>query len=54
MRIGVISRDTRETKIYLKLELDGQGLHAVDTGVGFLNHMLDMFAVHAGVDLTVR
>ena len=54
MRIGVISRDTRETKIYLKLELDGQGLHAVDTGVGFLNHMLELFAVHAGVDLTVR
>lgn len=54
MRIGVISRDTRETKIYLKLELDGQGLHGVDTGVGFLNHMLELFAVHAGVDLTVR
>ncbi len=54
MRQGVISRDTRETKIYLKLELDGEGLCAVDTGVGFLNHMLELFAVHARVDLTVR
>lgn len=54
MRQGVISRDTRETKIYLKLELDGEGCHAVDTGVGFLNHMLELFAVHARVDLTVR
>lgn len=54
MRQGVISRDTRETKIYLKLDLDGDGRHAVDTGVGFLNHMLELFAVHARVDLTVR
>ena len=54
MRVGVMTRDTRETKIYLKLELDGEGLHAVDTGVGFLNHMLELFSVHAGVDLTVR
>lgn len=54
MRAGVVTRDTRETKIYLKLELDGEGLHAVDTGVGFLNHMLELFSVHAGADLTVR
>ena len=54
MRQGVISRDTRDTNIYLKLELDGEGLCAVDTGVGFLNHMLELFAVHARVDLTVR
>ena len=54
MRAGVVSRDTRETKIYLKLELDGEGRHAVDTGVGFLNHMLELFSVHARADLTVR
>ena len=54
MRTAEISRDTRETKIYLKIDLDGKGRVSADTGVGFLNHMLELFGVHAGIDLTVR
>ena len=54
MRPAEISRDTRETKIYLKIDLDGKGRVSVDTGVGFFNHMLELFGVHSGVDLTVR
>lgn len=54
MRTAEISRDTRETKIYLKIDLDGKGRVSADTGVGFLNHMLELFGVHARIDLTVR
>ncbi len=54
MRTAEISRDTRETKIYLKIDLDGKGRVSADTGVGILNHMLELFGVHAGIDLTVR
>ena len=54
MRSAEITRDTRETKIYLKLDLDGSGRCDVDTGVGFFNHMLELFSVHSGADLTVR
>ena len=54
MRTAEISRDTRETKIYLKLDLDGKGRPSVATGVGFLDHMLELFSVHAGIDLMVR
>ena len=54
MRTAEISRDTRETRIYVKLDLDGKGHVSVDTGVGFFNHMLELFGVHSGLDLTVR
>lgn len=54
MRKAEISRETRETKIKLSLDLDGNGTRSVDTGVGFLNHMLELFSVHAGVDLAVK
>ena len=54
MRIAEISRKTRETEIRLVLELDGTGKVSVDTGVGFLNHMLELLGVHAGMDLAVR
>jgi imidazoleglycerol-phosphate dehydratase len=48
-----IVRKTRETDIRLSLRLDGQGRAEVSTGVGFLDHMLELFARHALVDLTV-
>ena len=44
---------TRETDIRLKLDLDGQGRAEVATGIGFLDHMLELFARHSLVDLTV-
>ena len=54
MRVSEISRNTAETKIQLKLNLDGTGKADIDTGVGFLNHMLTLFAAHGKFDLTVR
>ena len=53
MRISEINRNTAETKISLKLNLDGTGKTNIDTGVGFLNHMLTLFAAHGKFDLTV-
>jgi len=46
MRSSEISRKTAETDIYLKLELDGSGKSEIATGVGFLDHMLTLFAAH--------
>lgn len=54
MRTAQIVRETRETKIRLQLDLDGKGCNSVDTGIGFLNHMLELFSVHSGIDLTVK
>ena len=53
MRTSEITRNTAETKIQLKLNLDGMGKSSVDTGVGFLNHMLTLFAAHGKFDLTI-
>ena len=53
MRTAVISRDTRETQIRLELDLDGTGVCSIDSGVGFLDHMLELFARHGDVDLTL-
>ena len=54
MRQATIERKTRETDICLSLNIDGAGKAEIDTGVGFLNHMLELFAFHSGFDLTVR
>ncbi len=53
MRNSKISRDTAETKITLELELDGSGKSDIHTGVGFLDHMLTLFAKHGHFDLSV-
>lgn len=54
MRVSEITRKTGETDIYVKLCLDGTGVSDVKSGCGFLDHMLTLFAKHAGFDLTVR
>lgn len=54
MRTGEINRKTAETDIRLKLDLDGSGKSAIDTGVGFLDHMLTLFASHGRFDLTIQ
>lgn len=54
MRTAEITRNTAETNISLKVNLDGTGKTEVGTGVGFLNHMLTLFAVHGKFDLEVR
>ena len=53
MRTAEIKRKTAETDITLTLNLDGQGVSTVDTGCGFLDHMLTLFARHGRFDLTV-
>ena len=53
MRTASIQRKTGETEISLALNLDGTGRAEVDTGVGFLNHMLELFARHGDFDLTL-
>ena len=54
MRTYEITRKTAETDIQLSLNLDGTGKSTVNTGCGFLNHMLTLFAAHGKFDLTVR
>lgn len=54
MRSATIERKTRETDIKITIGLDGTGKYDIDTGIGFLNHMLESFAKHASLDLTVR
>lgn len=53
MRQAEISRKTNETDIKLTLNLDGNGVSKIDTGCGFLNHMLELFARHSRYDLEV-
>lgn len=53
MRRKKIVRDTKETQIVLALEIDGTGAYEIDTGVGFLDHMLELFARHGRFDLAV-
>ncbi len=53
-RTAHIARRTRETNIELELNLDGQGLAEIRTGVGFFDHMLELFTRHAVIDLRVR
>ena len=54
MRTSQISRKTAETDIRLSLNLDGDGTSKIDTGCGFLDHMLTLFARHGRFDLTVE
>ena len=54
MRTAKVERNTNETQITIELDLDGSGQHDIDTGVGFLDHMLTHIAVHGLFDLTVK
>ena len=54
MRIADIKRKTAETDIALSLNLDGSGKGNIDTGCGFLDHMLTLFSKHAHYDLSVK
>lgn len=53
MRTGRVTRKTGETDVRIELNLDGTGTAEIDTGVGFLNHMLELFTRHGRFDLTV-
>ena len=54
MRTSEINRKTAETDIALRLNIDGVGENKIDTGCGFLDHMLTLFSRHARFDLTVK
>ena len=54
MRSATIKRETTETNIKLRLALDGRGRYKVDTGIRFLDHMLELLARHATFDLTLN
>ena len=53
-RSAAISRKTAETEIELSINLDGSGQHTIDTGIGFFDHMLTLFARHGLFDLNVQ
>ena len=53
MRTAKIIRDTAETKIKLSLSLDGKGESSINSGCGFMDHMLTLFTHHGGFDLTL-
>ena len=52
-RTAELERETKETRIRIKLNLDGSGSYKVDTGIGFFDHMLTLMAVHGQLDLEV-
>ncbi len=54
MRQAEISRNTLETQITVRLDLDGSGKSKLDTGIGFFDHMLDQIARHGMIDLEVK
>ena len=54
MRTATIDRKTKETRITATVELDGTGRYEVATGIGFLDHMLDLLARHSRIDITVK
>ena len=53
-RKGKISRKTKETSISVDLNIDGKGKYKIDTGIGFLNHMLEQLSKHSLIDLNVK
>lgn len=54
MRKARVERNTNETQIMVELNLDGTGVYDVETGVGFLDHMLEQLSRHSLMDLKVR
>ena len=54
MRTGRIERNTAETKILVEIDLDGTGSYQVETGIGFLDHMVEQFAKHSLIDVRMK
>jgi imidazoleglycerol-phosphate dehydratase len=54
MRKAAVKRTTKETDIAVAIDLDGDGTASIATGIGFLDHMLDLLARHSGIDINVK
>ena len=54
MRIAKVNRKTKEASIEAEVNLDGKGVYKIDTGIGFLNHMLEQLSKHSLVDLNLK
>jgi imidazoleglycerol-phosphate dehydratase len=53
-RFGELKRTTKETDVFVSINLDGEGKSQIDTGIGFFNHMLELFSMHGNFDLTLK
>lgn len=54
MRKAKIKRETKETEILIEVNLDGKGKYQIDTGIGFFNHLLELFSKHSLIDLKIK
>ena len=54
VRIGEVSRITKETDIQIRVELDGEGRAEISTGIGFFDHMLTALSVHSGISMNIK
>ncbi len=54
LRVGEVRRKTKETDVYIKVNLDGSGKYTVETDIPFLSHMLELFSKHSLIDLEIK
>lgn len=53
-RLAEVTRSTNETKVYIKLDIDGSGQNRISTGIGFFDHMLEQLSFHSAIDMEIK